>query len=258
MTSPLHANNDESLIKPNDLSEELWVELSEKEKKDFIQINDYTFAPKGVAAEIWEKMDTPMKEVVIKAQKRIDAKTKTTVYKSNVMKFFFDFESADLNLNDSVNALSLISALLLATPFSIITLYDGEFFENLDIQLETCANEEMGSLGDARFRLLSSVSSTIYSSLVTLVFSGLYYLFRPNGNQIPTKLQNKKMRFLVFCTFGSTISAVVSAMTMYGNHLAFFSFQPSSDFCDNPANLYFGPGAAITLFSLFLAIYLLW
>jgi membrane-associated HD superfamily phosphohydrolase len=137
-------------------------------------------------------------------------------------------------------------------------VYSGEFFEDLEIALDSCSNNQMGTIGHAKYTILSIVTTTIFASLITLTFSSFYYLFGPSQHHILNKSQIFKMRVLVFCMFASTISAVVGSLFMYGHLLAFYSFQPGPDFCDDQARIYWAPGSALMLAAVVLAFYLLW
>ncbi len=97
----------------------------------------------------------------------------------------------------------------------------------------------------------------IYGSLTGLVFAAMYYVFKPSeGLELPD-FQVLKRRLLVFCCWGSTVSAIVGAMVLASEVFRFNSVI-TDDLGNNKYGNYANAGIAFVVISATLGLYLSW
>jgi|MDTB01.1.fsa_nt_gb hypothetical protein len=111
---------------------------------------------------------------------------------NNYLKRYLTGMDLDLEVVDNcVNTLTLVNALVLTIPFSVMVDLGGEFWANLYIVMEEygCTNWYNYYYTHVRNNLLS----TLYFSIAAIIIAVFYYILRPDFPQRDLDSDQKKM-----------------------------------------------------------------
>jgi len=125
------------------VSDEIWSILSTDIKQIILAEENKISIPEGISEKLWEILADDVKRkiiVCIRSNKGV-LNNKTWWQKrdsSSVWSFFTNFESNHFEFESAIQAMSLISALILTVPFAVVGSFNSDFFENLYSQMESC------------------------------------------------------------------------------------------------------------------------
>jgi hypothetical protein len=125
------------------VSDEIWSILSSDIKQIIIAEENKISIPEGISEKLWDILADDVKRKIllcIKSNKGV-LDNKTWWQKrdsSSVWSFFTNFESNHFEFESAIQAMSLISALILTVPFAVAGTFNSDFFETLYSQMESC------------------------------------------------------------------------------------------------------------------------
>eukprot|EP01031_Cornospumella_fuschlensis_P031051 gene31051-37529_t len=104
---------------------------------------------------------------------------------------FFSFSNGEdvtvAEMDSLVSLFSLIAAFVLAVPFGVMTSLQSETLQSTKDILDSCPKDDMNEQLEFQFRyniLVSSMIQAVYSALITIILSLLYYILRPGELQV--------------------------------------------------------------------------
>ena len=62
---------------------------------------------------------------------------------SRVLRFFLDFESNDIDYDIAMNAISIVSALLISIPFTLLAVFNDSWYQDTVDSLEICPSDSI-------------------------------------------------------------------------------------------------------------------
>lgn len=245
----------DALEPPDGVSKDIWDQLSAHGREDCY---DCSFPIAGVSPELWENLRLETKREL---KSLITPLRPRSNYSSKVAKFFCDFSSSDIDYNSAINALALISALLLTIPFQVFTVYSGEHMKVLYALMDECKDYPYDQLRIKQY-ILGNLALTCYGSMASLVLCTFYYVFVGSKSNIflLTRHQAMKERAFILAVFIATFCAVVGAMNSFENLIEwYFAASNATIFCPvTTSDAYFIPGTFVLIFCVPLSFYLLW
>jgi len=165
-------NNDSDHI-----SQEVWSILTVELKRKILHEEIKISTPEGISDELWKELDENLKEEILKCiknnQKIVNGR-KTCLnsrYQSSVYRFFTNFDLSDFDYDSAINAMSLVSALILTVPFSVSSSFNTDFWQTLQDQIDICTTGEWNTEGTYEFyyeKVRLYLSGSLYASLYTL------------------------------------------------------------------------------------------
>lgn len=157
-----------------------------------------------------------------------------------------------------VNAFSLVAALVLTVPFSMVTALGSDYWDWLKANLKTCG---IGSGNEDYFSsyayLTNALNATVYSAILCLLLAVTYYILRPKDKHFGVWWRTGKLAVLGM--FFTLISSVISGLVVFGSFCGFYA-AGTEELCDvkkyeNPVN--FITAAVIVLSTWFIGILLM-
>lgn len=130
---------------------------------------------------------------------------------SNVYKFFFDYTSDDVNFDAGVNSMALICALLLTIPFQLVSSVDDTFLGNLKAATLNCSSVSFSTVYG---NFQGVICVIITGSIIGLLLSTVYYLFKPANPMRVTNSHRVKERLLIMTLFLATVLSVVALLQL--------------------------------------------
>ena len=195
--------------------------------------------------------------------KRVASDRKTCLnsrFQSPVYSFFTNVDLSDFDFDSAINAMSLVSALILTVPFGVAGNFDSSFWETFQEQIDICSTGEWNTSGTYEFyyeKVRTYLSGSLYASLYTLTFGTCYYLFKPRSLLELSKWSKLKLRLLLFLIFFSTICSVIFMFNLFNIFLNILIVNNSS--CGHTQSFMITlPGGFMFSFVIIIAIYLLW
>mmetsp|Transcript_939 Transcript_939/g.1470 ORF Transcript_939/g.1470 Transcript_939/m.1470 type:complete len:221 (+) Transcript_939:33-695(+) len=175
---------------------------------------------------------------------------------SNLAKLVSGDSMSMEQLDTAINTMVLVDALILTIPFSLFLDLGQEYWNNLQANINACSDYSTGYQA-AFSRTRGAMGTMVYSTMIGIVVTALYYLMRPDYKGVSFKVWWKYAGGYVFMMIlFSTIAAIVSSLIM-SSMIFRYSFVDSDDFCDNPNyNDYTGGYAAVSI-AAFVALLLL-
>ena len=152
--------------------------------------------------------------------------------RSNILDFFLSKEPVE-DLNDKMNTLGLVNALIFTIPFSCLGDLNSDFFETLEGVFNSCSDQEVygGVTFEYEKRVFrNNLFGVIYSSMCALLLISIYFIFKP-----PKKVQNnyiEKERLLLTTTFLATFASIVCTMNLSSALMSYYVIG-NSDICSH-------------------------
>jgi predicted membrane channel-forming protein YqfA (hemolysin III family) len=131
-------------------------------------------------------------------------------------------------VDNVVNTVTLMNALILTVPYGIMTAANFEYWDWVESTLDACPSTKFSYHQD--FRTFSSTfNAAVYSTICVLIMAMFYYLLRPKDD---TKFRHwwKSTRYVVILMLIGTITAVVSLVAV-SNWLFSWYMIPTSKLC---------------------------
>ena len=180
--------------------------------------------------------------------------------RSRVLTFFFSGVHVIEDPDSGIGAMVLVCALILTIPFSTFSYINAGWLLSLQTAVESCSNKKSysgESYGQIHDRMISSLSACMYFSLMGLIISSVYYVFKPlPGKEIDhwCRLQGRALILSLFLVTAAAISSLLSL----GLYLLEYSSLESIDICFFHANPSYETGITGIVLSFLLALACMW
>jgi hypothetical protein len=205
--------------------------------EDIINEIDALLAPEGFDKELWKELDAATR-VSIKhmLHERAHPNEKR---KSHFMRFLTDSKFYIGNrIEEALNSMALILALLLTIPFGTLSSFDSNYFESIRIYLEENCEDKRDSYTYIRIISLTNCWMTIYSSMCGLVMVVLYYVFKPSDAYELRKFGLLKGRILLACAGICTIISIIGVMDSAANFIQWYNVPFDESLCQGTPSYY--------------------
>ena len=105
-------------------------------------------------------------------------------------------KSDDEDMDTKVNSMGLISALVLTIPFGLFTSLGNDYWSGLAQAIIDCGSDTKStSIGPAKDGLLNNLIASLVASVLGIILSTFYYLFKPpDAKKRMTLGANKKIK----------------------------------------------------------------
>jgi len=242
---------------PRLISKTLWGRLNEDIRTEILVHLKHFEPPQGFADELWNELSDNLKDKILLATGK--ESTIKTHYSSNVLKLLFDY-SVEVDFDPVINIASIVNALVLTIPFSVISTVNGQYFQSLKSTLDSCSSTGKtwdGHTYDDIFNLYTLTMSTqIFSSICGILCAAIYSTMKPFLGHKRTKWSLVKERILIFLLFVATSAAFMSLLGTMKFILNYFIVAPNDVCAANPKNVY-APGFALVGCTVFIGVYLM-
>ena len=164
--------------------------------------------------------------------------------KSRILTFFFSGSHVIEDPDSGIAAMSLVCALILTIPFGCFSFLNDDYFSSLKTSLQLCAGGT--SFSGQTFDMIHtfimrSVSACLFFSIMGLIISSIYYVFKPiPGSDLKIWCENQG-RYLVGSLFIITALDVVGLMAL-GHCLMEYSAISIDSVCTFNVAPLFTPG----------------
>ena len=140
----------------------------------------------------------------------------------NLMKLVKGEDLSAEDADTAVNTLTLVCALILTIPFSVMGSIGRDFWENSAATALTCpqASRAPDFMRHSLTQALTTMHAMTYSSIGAIVLAVGYYLLRPKADDVFQDWWSRG-RFPVIFILCLTATAVVATMTLYGQLVAY-------------------------------------
>lgn len=156
---------------------------------------------------------------------------------------------------DAFSSMAVVCALLFTIPFGIMGNFSVYFFDSLRV-LDSCESDSYiagSSITHAYVasQITSNFCCAIYSSMIGIVFSTIFFLFKPGSKVEVDSWMEFSGKLLLVSHFTVTATAVISIMNLAVDLLQFYSLP--YDLCDYDLSIFYIPGVVILVVSTFFA-----
>lgn len=283
------------LERPEEINSDTWDRLNNNTRKAIIG-RLYILRPPGFDAVLWENISDLAKKCItddLCETKHLDVSEKLDMFKrqslgfingkidnfinnetssaarwwllrmtvnSRVLTFFFSEVHVIEDPDAGIGAMVLVCALILTIPFSAFSFINDSFLSALKSAIEACPNQKSHSGESFDFihhRMNISLTACMYFSMMGLIISSVYYVFKPlPGKEIDRwcRCQGRVLIMSLFCVTGAAIAAL---MTL-GLYLIEYSLVRLDESCTYSVDALYFPGIAGLAVSFFIALACMW
>mmetsp|Transcript_16086 Transcript_16086/g.15440 ORF Transcript_16086/g.15440 Transcript_16086/m.15440 type:complete len:390 (-) Transcript_16086:94-1263(-) len=281
---------DVKLERPEEVDPQIWKDVHLATQKKIVgQL--YAIRPQGFDPELWENMNERDKQHICLDQKMINDESpvwlpawfieevvptknwskrwylkwwlQRITYKSRVVNFFVPGNNHIIEEPDAgISAMALVCALILTIPFGIFgSLTDG-FFASVREAIEKCPGNPpqtiTGWTFDAMYlRTMQSFSTSFYCSMMGIIVTSIYYIFKPLPGKDMRKWCRSQGRLLLVLMFLVTTSSLIGLMAI-GFYLLYFSAGENKDLCTYDVRYIYYPGLVGIVICSFLSLVCVW
>ena len=157
---------------------------------------------------------------------------------------FFSTNPLIENPDSGIGALVLVCALILTIPFGCISFLNDAFFTGLQNALALCPDGRSYSnqtYAMIHFRIMRTLSACIFFSMMGLILSSVYYVFKPRpGRDLDLWCRNQG-RFLIGSMFLVTALDIIGLIA-FGTYLLEYSAVTISTVCTYNVDSMYLPG----------------
>lgn len=253
--------------RPEEVAPHLWKYL-DPQTKTKINSKKYKLKPFGFDQELWDELDDNCLKSIgnsLEEHKKTKVNNKDAGLRqrflsffnkrSRVLSFFFSRNYAIEDPNTGIGALVTICALVLTIPFGTFQTLSGDFFQSIKDALDACPGATLnGRTYHAIFKdIIHALAGTIYSSIMGLIISSVYYVFQPLPGKDMDRWCRRQGRFLFISLFLLTQISVIYLLVLSYSLLQFYSVRVN-DLCDYSVVRIFFPGVAMIVCSLIIGL----
>mmetsp|Transcript_16078 Transcript_16078/g.15429 ORF Transcript_16078/g.15429 Transcript_16078/m.15429 type:complete len:361 (-) Transcript_16078:151-1233(-) len=184
-------------------------------------------------------------------------------YKSRVVNFFVPGNNHIIEEPDAgISAMALVCALILTIPFGIFgSLTDG-FFASVREAIEKCPGNPPQTITgwtypDMYLRTMQSFSTSLYCSMMGIIVTSIYYIFKPLPGKDMRKWCLSQGRVLLVLMFLVT-TASLSGLMAIGFYLLYFSAGEYKDLCTYDVSYLYYPGLIGLVICFILSLICMW
>eukprot|EP00744_Colponema_vietnamica_P011324 GILI01015925.1.p1 GENE.GILI01015925.1~~GILI01015925.1.p1 ORF type:complete len:205 (+),score=27.31 GILI01015925.1:79-693(+) len=155
-------------------------------------------------------------------------------------------------MDEAVNALALVCALLLTIPFGIIPNLNMDYWEKV---VELSKNCPQYDYTHARFIFVGSLGWSVYLSTSGLALATFYYVLKPKDFE---KWYKTRGKYLLILLILATIASLVVLLVVFGHLFAYYNVN-YAQYCTTIVDGWFTASTA-TYIGLFviISIVLMW
>ena len=172
---------------------------------------------------------------------------------SNLSKMINGSDITPDDADTAVNTFTLVSALLLAIPFGILTAVNKDFWDSLFSSLSACSEFTPSEVDDLWLSIYSGIVTLIYGcaycAMISIILAVLYYLLRPSEEEKFHRWWTRG-KYVVAFIFGGTVVTVIFALTFVGNMMGYYA-NSSSRMCHISDRYFTSPAVGIVTLGAF-------
>jgi hypothetical protein len=172
---------------------------------------------------------------------------------SNLNKMINGSDITPDDADTAVNTFTLVSALLLAIPFGILTAVDTGYWDSLKVSLSACEDFTSSEVDELWLSIYNGIVNLIYGcaycAMISIILAVLYYLLRP-GEEEKFHRWWARGKYVVAFIFVGTVVTVIFALTFVGNMMGYFA-NSSSRMCNISERYFDSPAIGIVTLGLF-------
>ena len=170
---------------------------------------------------------------------------------------FISTEDVDVeDLDQGVNAMALLNALILTIPYQLIGSVGSGYFDWLSDELKKCKRESTSAgynFHDIQLFYREELLCCIYASICGLILSTFYFLFK-RSHPAETGVWKEKARLLIILLFVCTGMSLIALMALSNTFVSWY-FIRSGSICKLEIFEYTGPAMLCAIIALVLACY---
>ena len=157
---------------------------------------------------------------------------------------------------DAFSSMAVVCALLFTIPFGIMSSFNDEFYDSLRV-LDSCESGSNMARNNISYayvtnQITSNFCCAIYSSMIGIVFSVIFFLFKPGSEKEMDSWMEFNGKLLLISHFIVTAAAVISIMNLAVDYLQFYCLP--RDLCNYDISIFYIPGVVVLVLSTFFAI----
>ena len=179
---------------------------------------------------------------------------------SRVLTFFFSGVHVIEDPDSGIGAMVLVCALILTIPFGVFSFINDSWFTSLRNALSNCSSGLSYShqtYGVIHSSITKSLSACVYFSMMGLIISSVYYVFKPLPGKEMDRWCRSQGRVLIACLFSCTACSVAGLMAL-GLYLLEYSAIQFADVCTYDVNKLYVPGIIGLVVSFGVSIMCMW
>lgn len=131
---------------------------------------------------------------------------------NNLREMFVGHEVVGEEVDNVVNTLTLMNALILTIPYSLMSAADHNYWDWVQQTLDECESKSF-SFGEDFWIFKNSYNAVVYSTMSSLVMSLIYYLLKPR-QLAKFRRWWKHARYVILMTLVGTVCSVVSLVAV--------------------------------------------
>ena len=179
---------------------------------------------------------------------------------SRVLTFFFSDAHVIEDPDAGIGAMVFVCALILTIPFSLFTFLTGQFFVNLQTNIDACDGSVSffnESYATVHARMTTSLSVCIFFSMMGLIVSSIYFVFKPLPGKEMDRWCRSQGRVLIASLFLVTSLSIAGLMAL---GIYFFKYVTvlDHDVCVDGSKTFFLPGIAGLVIAFVVALMCMW
>jgi hypothetical protein len=179
---------------------------------------------------------------------------------SRVLTFFFSDAHVIEDPDSGIGAMVLVCALILTIPFSMFSFLNGQYFLNLQTNIDACdgmvsfSNETYGSVHGS---ITTSLSVCMFFSMMGLIISSIYFVFKPLPGKEMARWCRSQGRWLIASLFFVTSLSIAGLMAL-GVYFLKYVTVLDHDVCVDSSKPIFVPGIAGLVVAFVVALACMW
>jgi hypothetical protein len=157
-------------------------------------------------------------------------------------------------VDNVVNTLTLMNALILTIPYSLMSNMNYDYWDQVIISLDNCS--ERVATFESDFAIFkNSFNAVVYSAMASLIMSLIYYLLKPK-NLAKFRKWWKQARYVIIMMLCGTVCSVVSLVAVSCWLFAWYNL-PSDQLCEYNSQTNNIVGIAVLIFTSAITFYLM-
>jgi hypothetical protein len=173
---------------------------------------------------------------------------------NNLRAMFVGHEIVGEEVDNVVNTLTLMNALILTIPYSLMSNMNYDYWDQVIISLDNCS--ERVATFESDFAIFkNSFNAVVYSAMASLIMSLIYYLLKPK-NLAKFRKWWKQARYVIIMMLCGTVCSVVSLVAVSCWLFAWYNL-PSDQLCEYNSQTNNIVGIAVLIFTSAITFYLM-
>lgn len=179
---------------------------------------------------------------------------------SRVLTFFFSDAHVIEDPDSGIGAMVLVCALILTIPYSSFSFLNGQYFLNLQTNIDACSG--MVSFSNETYRavhrrMTTSLSICMFFSMMGLIISSIYFVFKPLPGKEMARWCRSQGRWLIASLFLVTSLSIAGLMAL-GVYFLKYVTVLDHDVCVDNSKSIFVPGITGLVLAFMVALACMW